>query len=181
MIFPGHTVLSMGAPVGTTPAIPFKPDHFPDEVPCPDDPPGLFQCVHPRSQRGQVHATVSDSRCREDWLPAVNLCDDLAILPIQHVVVAGHRADVEIRPGDGRCRNVVAVSGATARRERPAHLMRQGIDGVHHPGTVDHEDLAVGDNRCAEQGIRAGDGSHQSHRERQRLSRGISGPDRIPL
>ena len=109
--------------------------------------------VDPRAERGEVDPAVAHHRRTEDRLAAVDLPDDGAVGPVEHVVLAGHRAEVEVLARHRRRRDVVAVGLAAGGLELPEDFERRGVEAARHAGAVDHVDPAVGDDRRGEDGV----------------------------
>ena len=80
-------------------------------------------------------------------LADVRFPHEFAGIAIEHVVIAGHRGDVQILADDRRRRRVVAIARAAAGAKSPTDAQRRRVDAHDDARAVDDERSAVGNDR----------------------------------
>ncbi len=162
VLAPGHAALLVLEPVRAAPAVALESDDLADEVPRPGDLAVRFEGVDARPEGGEVDPALARGGGAEDRVPAVDLADHGARLPVEHVVEAGHRPEVEGVADDGGGGDVVAVGGPSAGSELPDDLEGGGIEAERDARAVHRVDQPAGDGGGGEDGIRKGRGRDEA-------------------
>ena len=125
VIAPCHAVLAIGQPLLAAPAVAVKPDNLFHEVPRPSHCAIGFDRIDVGTERCEVRPVGRGRGRRQNRLAAVDDANDVSRCPVQHVVVAGRRADMQVLSDDRRGRDVVAVPRSAARGDLPQDLERR--------------------------------------------------------
>ncbi len=151
-------------PLAAIPPVARVTQHLADEVPHPGDPPVGFQRIHFSAQGGEVHPACGDHRGAEHRFAAVDAPHHRPAGGIQHVVLAGHRAEVDIGTGHGGRGHVVAVGRPAGGRHFPQHPEAGRLQAPRHAGAIDHVHPSAGYGRRGEHRIAQGHRGRQAQR-----------------